>query len=233
MSQLSVVVTEGFPSQEPNRKSLSLGLREWIMLGEAAVGFLLIMVTVWTPRPLQTRLFWITAAWLVLCTAMALARNGIPRFRLPSLKVSAFMIASGLVLASALVALAAAAGTLHGLFGVQEPMRHAGGYLVWAIIQQYIQQTFFFARFEQLVRNGVLASMLTALLFGVAHLPNPVLAPVTFLGGWVLSELFRRYRSVVPLGIGHGLVGMAIALSVPDHIQHHMRVGLGYLRYIS
>jgi hypothetical protein len=64
-------------------------------------------------------------------------------------------------------------------------------------------------------------------------LPNPVLAPVTFVGGWLLSELFRRYRTLVPLGIGHGLVGIAIALSVPDHIQHHMRVGLGYLRYIG
>jgi hypothetical protein len=233
MSELSLVVTDGFPSPEPNPQPLSLRRREWIMLAEVMVGFLLIMLTVWTPRPLQTRLFWISAAWLVICTVMGLGRNGLPRLRLPSLKVSACMIASGLLLAAGVVALAAAAGTLHGLFGVTDPLRHAGGYICWAIIQQYIQQTFFFARFEQVTRNGLLASGLTALLFGVAHLPNPVLAPVTFLGGWVLSELFRRYRSVLPLGIGHGLVGMAIALSVPDHIQHHMRVGLGYLRYIS
>src|SRR5215467_14289572 len=134
MSQLSLVVTEGFPSQEPNDKSLSLGWREWIMLGEAAVGFLLIMVTVWTPRPLQTRFFRITAAWLVLCAVMSLARNGIPRFRLPSFKVWACLISSALLLATGLVGLAAAAGTLHGLFGVQEPLRHASSYLVWAII---------------------------------------------------------------------------------------------------
>jgi Type II CAAX prenyl endopeptidase Rce1-like len=233
MSELSLVVTEGFPSPELNPQPLSLRRREWIMLAEATVGFLLIMITVWTPRPLQTRLFWTSVAWLAICTVMALGRNGLPRLRLPSLKVSACMIVSGLLLATVLVALAAAVGTLHGLFGVTDPLRHAGGYICWAIIQQYIQQTFFFARFEQVTRNGLLASGLTALLFGVAHLPNPVLAPVTFLGGWVLSELFRRYRSVLPLGIGHGLVGIAIALSVPDHIQHHMRVGLGYLRYIS
>jgi Type II CAAX prenyl endopeptidase Rce1-like len=233
MSELSLVVTDGFPSPEPNPQPLSLRRREWIMLAEATVGFLLIMITVWTPRPLQTRLFWTSAAWLAICNLMALGRNGLPRLRLPSLKVAACMIVSGLLLATLLVALAAAAGTLHGLFGASDPLRHAGGYICWAIIQQYIQQTFFFARFEQVTRNGLLASGLTALLFGVAHLPNPVLAPVTFLGGWVLSELFRRYRSVLPLGIGHGLVGMAIALSVPDHIQHHMRVGLGYLRYIS
>jgi hypothetical protein len=233
MSELSLVLTQGFPSPEPGSSRLSFGRREWILLVEATVGFLLIMFTVWTPRPLQTRLFWISAAWLALCSAMALARNGIPRLRPPSLKVSACMIASGVLLAAALMALAAAAGTLHGLFGARDPLRHAGGYLCWAIIQQYIQQTFFFARFEQVTRNGIVSGLLTALLFGVAHLPNPVLAPVTFLGGWVLCELFRRYRSVLPLGIGHGLVGIAIALSVPDHLQHHMRVGLGYLRYIS
>jgi hypothetical protein len=233
MSELSLVLTEGLPSPERNNRGSTLGKRAWASLLEACVGFLLIMMTVWTPRPLQTRLFWISAAWLVACTVFALWRQGFPRFRLPSLKASALMISSGLLIALILMLLAAAAGTLHGLFGVQEPLRHASGYIIWAIIQQYIQQTFFFARFEQVTRNGILAGLLTALLFGVAHLPNPVLAPVTFLGGWVLSELFRRYRSVLPLGIGHGLVGLAIALSVPDHIQHHMRVGLSYLRYIS
>lgn len=233
MSELSWVMTEGFPSPERSNGEFSLGRREWLSLLEASVGFLLIMVTVWTPRPLQTRLFWISAAWLLACTTVAVWRNGLPRFRLPSFKASVLMIASGLVIAAGLVLLAAALGTLHGLFGAREPLRHAAGYICWAIIQQYIQQSFFFARFEQVTRNGILAGLLTALLFGVAHLPNPVLAPVTFLGGWVLSELFRRYRSVLPLGIGHGLIGLAIALSVPDHIQHHMRVGLGYLRYIG
>jgi len=233
MSERSFVLAAGFPSQQRNRRPFSLGNREWIMLLEVAIGFLLIMLTVWTPRPLQTRLFWISAAWLAACTAVAIWRKGMPRLRFPSLKACAWMIGAGVLLAAGLVALAAAAGTLHGLFGVRDPLRHAGGYMVWAIIQQYIQQAFFFTRFEQVTRNGVVAGLLAALLFGVAHLPNPVLAPVTFFGGWLLSELFRRYRTVLPLGIGHGLVGIAIALSVPDHIQHHMRVGLGYLRYIS
>jgi len=104
-------------------------------------------------------------------------------------------------------------------------------YLVWAVVQQWIQQAFFFTRLEQVVHRGVLASFTAAVMFGLAHLPNPVLAPLTFLGGWLLSELYRRYRSILPLGIAHGFVGLAIALSVPDHINHHMRVGLGYLLY--
>jgi membrane protease YdiL (CAAX protease family) len=230
---LSLVLPADFPATQPRRERISLDRRKWITLLETAVGFLLIMVTVWTPRPLQTKLFWIAAVWLVACSVVAAWRNERPGFKLPSLKVSALMIASGLLVAAGLIAIAAAAGTLHGLFGAKDPLRHAGGYICWAIIQQYIQQMFFFTRFEQVTRNGMLAGFIAALLFGVVHLPNPVLAPVTLLGGWLLSELFRRYRTVLPLGIGHGLVGLAIALSVPDHIQHHMRVGLGYLRYMG
>jgi membrane protease YdiL (CAAX protease family) len=80
-----------------------------------------------------------------------------------------------------------------------------------------------------LSRHG--ACLAAGALFGLVHLPNPVLTPVTFLGGWIMSEIFQRYRSVVPLGIVHGLVGLAIALAVPDQINHHMRVGLGYLEW--
>jgi membrane protease YdiL (CAAX protease family) len=230
---LSLVLPAGFPATEPRGERLLLGRRKWITLLETAIGFLLIMVTVWTPRPLQTRLFWMAAAWVVACSVAAAWRNERRGFKLPSLKASALMIASGLLVAAGLIAIAAAAGTLHGLFGAKDPLRHAGAYICWAIIQQYIQQMFFFTRFEQVTRNGMLAGFIAALLFGVVHLPNPVLAPVTLFGGWLLSELFRRYRTVLPLGIGHGLVGLAIALSVPDHIQHHMRVGLGYLRYMG
>src|SRR5262249_41901016 len=96
---------------------------------------------------------------------------------------------------------------------------------------QYIQQAFFFARIEKITSNGRLAAVITAVLFGLAHLPSPVLAPVTLVGGWILSELFGRYRSLYPLAVAHGLIGLAIAVSVPDSIHHHMRVGLGYLRY--
>jgi membrane protease YdiL (CAAX protease family) len=143
------------------------------------------------------------------------------------------MLFAALLLSGGLMMTAAGLGTLHGLFGTRDPLRHASGYICWAIIQQYIQQSFFFSRFEQLTRHGWLASLFAASLFGVAHLPNPVLAPVTFVGGWLMSELFRRYRTVLPLGLGHGMIGIAIAVSVPDHLQHHMRVGLSYLHYLT
>lgn len=193
-----------------------------------AAGYALIMITIWSPRPAQRWLFWIDASFFFCAAIVAFRRQP---FGFPKLDFSLVSITTGAVLAGLIALVAAQLGTLHGLFGTPRPLLHAGMYLSWAIVQQWIQQAFFFVRLERVLQRGLLASFTTAVLFGLAHLPNPVLAPLTFLGGWLLSELYRRYRSVLPLGIAHGLVGLAIALSVPDHIHHHMRVGLGYLLY--
>lgn len=193
-----------------------------------AAGYTLIMVTIWSQPPMQKRLFWIDAAFFFCAAVAAFWKKP---FELPQLEFSLIVVGLGITIAASLLLAGAEVGTLHGLFGTRRPLLHASMYLTWALVQQWIQQSFFFVRLERLLHRGVLASFTAAAMFGLAHLPNPVLAPVTFLGGWLLSELYRRYRSVLPLGIAHGLVGLAIALSVPDQIHHHMRVGLGYLTY--
>ncbi len=231
MAEDSLVLSVPVAGEQIERGLLSLNRREWFTLLEAATGFALIMATIWTVRNAQRRLFWISAVWFLgwgLMGAWKALRRGV---KLPSARISLLVIFAAVLVAGGLVALAASVGTLHGLFGARRPLLHAGSYLLWAVIQQFIQQTFFLTRFEQLTRSGVRASALAAGLFAVAHLPNPVLTPVTLVGGWLMSELYLRYRTVLPLGIAHGLVGMALAVSVPDSIQHHMRVGLGYLVY--
>ncbi|HEY6968706.1 MAG TPA: CPBP family intramembrane glutamic endopeptidase [Candidatus Angelobacter sp.] len=202
-----------------------------VVLGELAVGYTLIMITIWTAHRAQRILFYVSAAYFFVAAVIAvLRRQPLGLKRLP-LRMTIMTVAATIVIAAAMVTIAAALGTLHGLFGVRAPLLHASTYLVWSLVQQYIQQSFFFVRIEQLTSNGARASFITACLFGLAHLPNPVLTPVTFIGGWILCELFRRYRSLYPLAVAHGLIGLAIAVSVPDSIHHHMRVGLGYLRY--
>lgn len=200
------------------------------VLLELAVGYALITVTIWTANPTQRILFWISAAWF-FCSAVFAAVRGEPLgLKRPPLRMTVVTVSLVILIGAGIATIAALAGTLHGLF-VRAPLLHASGYLIWALVQQYIQQSFFFARIERLTSNGLMAGFWTALLFGLAHLPNPVLVPVTFAGGWILTELFRRYRTLYPLAVAHGLIGLAIAISVPDHIHHHMRVGLGYLRY--
>lgn len=201
------------------------------LLREVAVAYALILITIWSPNPPQRVLFWISAAWFSIFAIISKMRGQPLGFKRPPFRMAVVTISLTVLLAVGMGAVAAWIGTLHGLFGVRAPVLHASGYLLWAVVQQYIQQSYFFARIEKLATHGLLASFITALLFSLVHLPNPVLTPVTFFGGWILSELFRRYRSIYPLAVAHGLMGLAIAVSVPDHLHHHMRVGLGYLRY--
>jgi membrane protease YdiL (CAAX protease family) len=103
-------------------------------------------------------------------------------------------------------------------------------YVIWAFAQQFLLLSFFFLRLETLVgaRWAVAAS---TFLFTLAHLPNPALTVMTVVGALFFTEMFRRYRSIYPLGIVHALLGMAIAYTFPDVLMHHMRVGLSYWQF--
>jgi membrane protease YdiL (CAAX protease family) len=112
------------------------------------------------------------------------------------------------------------------------PWGRAWKYGIWALEQEFILQSFFYVRLESLLgsRRAVWAA---ALLFCAAHLPSPLLTAMSFIGGALFCEMFRRYRNIYPLGLIHAAVGLTIAASLPDRVLHHMRVGLGYLTYRS
>ena len=122
------------------------------------------------------------------------------------------------------------ANTLHGLFGPATPVTHAAGYAVWTVIQEFVAQSFFFLQLCRVLKPRQ-AIAVNGLLFGMAHWPNPVLVPVTLAGGWFLTACFARIRNIYPLAVAHTLVALSIAVSVPDHIHRHMRVGIGYEHY--
>jgi len=105
--------------------------------------------------------------------------------------------------------------------------------LIWALAQQFLLQSFFFLRLERLLHGSRRAVIAAALLFSSAHIPNPVLVPVTLAGGLILSEVFRRYRTIYLLAVAHALVALCLAVSVPEPVLHNMRVGIAYLTYRS
>jgi membrane protease YdiL (CAAX protease family) len=103
-------------------------------------------------------------------------------------------------------------------------------YFAWALIQEFMLQSFFFTRCEELF-GSTAAVWVAATLFSAAHLPGPILTTFTLIGGLFFCEMFRRYRSIYPIGIVHAVLGLTIAVTMPDSLLHHMRVGIGYLRY--
>lgn len=103
-------------------------------------------------------------------------------------------------------------------------------YVAWALIQEFMLQSFFFTRCEDLFGSSA-AVWVAATLFAAAHLPSPILTTFTLIGGLFFCEMFRRYRSIYPLGIVHAVLGLTIAITIPDSVLHNMRVGIGFFRY--
>jgi len=114
--------------------------------------------------------------------------------------------------------------------GIWPSVSQSWAYLVWALLQEFILQSFFFTRCEDLF-GGDVAVWAAATLFAVAHLPSPLLTTFTFVVALFFCSVFRRYRSIYPIALVHGLLGLTVAMTMPDSLLHHMRVGIGYLRY--
>jgi len=102
------------------------------------------------------------------------------------------------------------------------------GYGLWCVFQQYLAQSYIHNRLRSVVANPHLSSLAVALMFGAAHIPNPVLMAATTAGGFLLAEVFARHRNIWPLALAQAVGGFLLASVVPDATLHHMRVGPGY-----
>jgi hypothetical protein len=125
--------------------------------------------------------------------------------------------------------LAAKFGTLHPLY--KGDFGHITGYILWTIYQQLLLQGYFMDRLLRLSLNESTAVIIAGTMFAAAHLPSPWLTAATLVWGILSCALFRRYRSIWVLGLAQGLLGLCFAICIPDVLHHHLRVGLGYLRY--
>jgi hypothetical protein len=102
------------------------------------------------------------------------------------------------------------------------------GYGLWSLFQQYLTQSYFHNRLLRLVQDRHVSSLLVALMFGGAHIPNPILMIATTFGGFILAEVFARSRNIYPLALAHTVGGFLIAALSPAALIHNMRVGPGY-----
>jgi hypothetical protein len=107
-------------------------------------------------------------------------------------------------------------------------IRGFGGYFAFCLLQQVALNSLIHNRMLSLVRNEWVAAGLTAAIFAACHWPNPVLVPLTFVGGAAMAWMFGRVRNILPLAIGQALLGVLVAWAFPMAWHHHMRVGPGY-----
>jgi membrane protease YdiL (CAAX protease family) len=198
---------------------------------EIALAYGLIMVVIWTPRPLQ-RFLWLVAVGAIAAMtyrsfdgleAMGLRRRNFVR--------SLWVVGAALVLATIAIALAAALHTLQAPHGLLHFVKTFWAYALWTFVQQFLMQCFFLLRLLRLLPGPKSAAGAAAGLFALAHLPNPILAPLTLVWGFAACLIFLRYRNLYTLGMAHAIFGITIAIAVPGPVVRNMRVGLGYLTY--
>jgi membrane protease YdiL (CAAX protease family) len=199
---------------------------------QVAVAYGLVEVSLWTEGHRQTMAALLAGLWIVgvtLAERRPARQLGLGSSGLARALVAVPMAAA---VAAAMVAIAWQAGTLHGLFGAQPPVWHTVEYCVWALMQQFILNSFFFVNLEYLLGDSRRALWAAAALFCLAHIPNPVLMAGTLAAAVFFVSLFRRYRNIYPLGMAHALLGLALAVSVPEAWLRHMRVGIAYLHFV-
>ena len=200
-------------------------------LTELVLGYALIVGIIWSPEHLQrilSPIAFVLTLLLVLVRGKSHNELGLGWRGFVS---SLWIMPAALALSAASMFLAAKVGTLHPLY--KGDLQHITGYVLWTIYQQFLLQDFFMDRVLRLVSSEPGAITLAGALFAAAHLPNLVLTVATLVWGIVSCALFRRYRNLWMLGLAQGLLGLCIAICVPDSLIHHMRVGLGFLRYQS
>jgi hypothetical protein len=105
------------------------------------------------------------------------------------------------------------------------------GYGSWCAFQQYLAQSYFNNRLMEAVRSRHLSSLLVGIVFGSAHIPNPILMVATTVAGFIFAEIFARHRNIWPMALAQAVGGLLLAAVSPASLIHNMRVGPGYLFY--
>jgi membrane protease YdiL (CAAX protease family) len=202
----------------------------WLIWIEILVVFGLLEAVMWTPRSA----FHSCLIALEVLVVVWLGLRGYSKSELglmwPSPKATLWILFAGTTSALVIPLVALATGNPVPANADWPRFQNLWPYVIWAFAQQFLLQSFFFVRVESLIgsRWAVVAS---TLLFTLAHLPNLPLTTLTFVGALFFTELFRRYRSIYPLGVIHAMLGIAIAYSFPNSLMHHMRVGLSYWQF--
>ncbi len=203
-------------------------LFSWIQL---VVVYFLIECALWSSQTAIRDRWALIAALTVLAFVLvdrpSIRRLGLGRPNLPGASIIlAISLAAAIFMVFAVLGLGGQIETRAALANLYR----SGGYVIWALLQEFLLQSFFFTRCEDLF-GGSTAVWAAATLFAAAHLPSPILMAFALTGGLFFCEMFRRYRSVYPLALGHAVLGLTVAVTMPDSLIHHMRAGIGYLQF--
>jgi hypothetical protein len=105
------------------------------------------------------------------------------------------------------------------------------GYFAFCVLQEVGLQSFLMNRLLAALEKPIPAALTAGTVFAAMHWPNPVLVPITFIGGATLCWLFARERNIIPLAVGQAILGSLVLWAFPLAWNHAMRVGPGYYAF--
>jgi hypothetical protein len=109
--------------------------------------------------------------------------------------------------------------------------KHFFGYLAFCLLQQVALSSYSANRLFAATGSELRTSMIAGALFGALHWPNPVLIPLTWIGGAAMAWLFVRERNILPLTLFQGILGTLVWWAFPVAWHHAMRVGPGFYHF--
>src|ERR1700692_2892881 len=168
-------------------------------LVEIAVGYGLILATIWSALPARAIFGAMALVWVAVVILLEARMHTSFGPTLHGLRESFWALGFALALAALAILGAAALGTLHYHY-VPQPYPPMTGYLAWSFAQQFILQNFFLSRLLRLMARPSLAICVAGLMLSMAHLPNPLLVAATLLWGVGSCWLFFHYRNIYVVG---------------------------------
>ncbi len=105
------------------------------------------------------------------------------------------------------------------------------GFMSFCLLQQVALNSYSTNRLLAATNSPARASLISGAIFGVLHWPNPVLVPITWIGGTAMSWLFARERNILPLIVFQAVLGALVSWAFPAAWHHGMRVGPGFYSF--
>lgn len=99
---------------------------------------------------------------------------------------------------------------------------------LWALLQQYVLNGFINRRAQLAFGKGVKSVALVAAVFALLHLPNPLLAILTLVGGLIWAAAYQRQPNLFALALSHAVVSLTLALNISPDLLNSLRVGFKY-----
>lgn len=99
---------------------------------------------------------------------------------------------------------------------------------IWALFQQYVLNGFINRRAQIALGGGRWSILIVGLSFALVHLPNPLLAVLTLIGGLIWASAYQRVQNLFALALSHSAVSIMLALTAPSNLLNSLRVGFKY-----